>query len=63
VSRALESPCKMLWPVTPAVIDPKLIAASAVVEICPTEATGMNTRLKNTKLDLGSENMHISKQF
>ena len=35
----------MLRPVTADVIDPRLMAASAVVEICPTEMTGTNTRL------------------
>jgi len=38
----------MLRPVTADVMDPRLIAASAVVEMCPTEITGTNTRLYST---------------
>ena len=38
----------MLRPVTADVMDPRLMAANAVVEMCPTEMTGTNTRLYST---------------
>jgi len=38
----------MLRPVTADVMDPRPIAASAVVEICLTDMTGTNTRLYST---------------
>ena len=48
MSRALPNPRRMLRPVTADVMDPRLMAASAVVEMCPTEMTGTNTRLYST---------------
>ena len=49
VSRALAKPWTMLKPETLAVIEPRLIAAKAVVERWPIEMTGTMTSVYSSK--------------
>jgi hypothetical protein len=49
VSRALANPWTMLKPETLAVMDPRLIAARAVVERWPIEMTGTMTNVYSSK--------------
>ena len=49
VSRALANPWTMLKPETLAVMDPRLIAANAVVERWPIEMTGTMTSVYSSK--------------
>lgn len=49
VSSALANPWMMLKPETLAVIDPRLIAAKAVVDRWPMEITGTMTRVYSNK--------------
>lgn len=45
MSKVLVKPWMMLKPETLAVMDPKVAAASAAVEICPIEMTEATTKL------------------